>query len=181
VGEGISFCAVCDGDFYKGKTVLVAGGGNSALQEAMLLSDGCREVILLQDMDFFTGEAKLREAVLARENVKGITGVAIRELLTENGEFRGVVAEKKADGEKITVYGDGLFVAIGLIPENENFRDVAPLNDYGYIDAGEDCLTGRPGIYTAGDCRAKSVRQITTAVADGAVAALAACRYLDTL
>lgn len=181
VGEGISFCAVCDGDFYKGKTVLVAGGGNSALQEAMLLSDGCKEVILLQDMDFFTGEAKLREAVLARENVKGITGVAIRELLTENGEFRGVVAEKKADGEKITVYGDGLFVAIGLIPENENFRDVAPLNAYGYIDAGEDCLTGRPGIYTAGDCRAKSVRQITTAVADGAVAALAACRYLDTL
>jgi thioredoxin reductase (NADPH) len=138
-------------------------------------------VILLQDLDFFTGEAKLREAVLARENVKGITGVAIRELLTENGELRGVVAEKKANGEKFTVECDGLFVAIGLIPENENFRDVAPLNDYGYIDAGEDCLTGRPGIYTAGDCRAKSVRQITTAVADGAVAALAACRYLDTL
>ncbi len=181
VGEGISFCAVCDGDFYKGKTVAVAGGGNSALQEAMLLSDSCKEVILLQDMDFFTGEAKLQEVVLNKANVQAHTGVAIRELVTENGGLSGVVIEKKTTGERESIACDGLFVAIGLIPENDAFANVTKLNAYGYIDAGEDCLTGTPGIYTAGDCRSKTVRQVTTAVADGAVAALAACRYIDTM
>lgn len=178
VGNGISFCAVCDGDFYKGQNVCVAGGGNSALQEALLLADICESVTMLQDLDYFTGEKKLQDALLARENVQIVTGARITELLQENGELTGVAVET-GDGKK-QISCQGLFVAIGLIPENKAFEGLVRLNEYGYIDAGEDCATGCQGIYCAGDCRAKSVRQLTTAVADGAVAALAACRYIDS-
>ena len=179
VGEGISFCAVCDGDFYSGKTVCVAGGGNSALQEAILLAGKCAKVIMLQDLPEFTGEKKLQEILFARENVEKRTGVKITALETEGGELRGVRVEPRAGGKSETVACDGLFVAIGLIPENGVFREVADLNEYGYIDSGESCTTKTPGIYAAGDCRSKSVRQLTTAAGDGAVAALAACRYID--
>lgn len=177
VGEGISFCAVCDGDFYKGKTVCVAGGGNSALQEAILLAEKCREVIMLQDLDFFTGEKRLQDVLFSRENVRAVTGCHITKLIAENKEFKGV--EIETGGEKRRIECDGLFVAIGLIPENEPFAELADLNDYGYFDSDEQCLTHTPGIFVAGDCRSKRIRQLTTAVADGAVAALAACRYLN--
>ena len=179
VGEGISFCAVCDGDFYAGKTVCVAGGGNSALQEAILLAEKCKEVIMLQDLDFFTGEERLQEVLFARENVRKYTGVKINELLTSGGELKGIAIENRADGEKQVVSCDGLFVAIGLIPENEPFKELADLNSYGYFDTDERCLTKTPGVFVAGDCRSKGVRQLTTAVADGATAALAACRYIN--
>ncbi len=179
VGEGISFCAVCDGDFYSGKTVCVAGGGNSALQEAILLSGKCAKVIMLQDLPEFTGEKKLQEILFARENVEKRTGVKITGLETADGELRGVTVEPREGGPAETVACDGLFVAIGLIPENEAFRDLAALNSYGYFDSGEQCTTKTPGIYVAGDCRSKSVRQLTTAAGDGAAAALAACRYID--
>ena len=179
VGEGISFCAVCDGDFYSGKTVCVAGGGNSALQEAILLSGKCAKVIMLQDLPEFTGEKKLQEILFARENVEKRTGVKITGLETADGELRGVTVEPREGGPAETVSCDGLFVAIGLIPENEAFRDLAALNSYGYFDSGEQCTTKTPGIYVAGDCRSKSVRQLTTAAGDGAAAALAACRYID--
>ena len=179
VGEGISFCAVCDGDFYSGQTVCVAGGGNSALQEAILLAGKCSKVIMLQDLPEFTGEKKLQEILFARENVEKRTGVKITGLETENGELRGVTVETREGGEKETVACDGLFVAIGLIPENEAFAELADLNAWGYFDSDENCITRTPGIYAAGDCRSKKVRQLTTAVADGAAAALAACRYID--
>lgn len=181
VGEGISFCAVCDGDFYAGKTVCVAGGGNSALQEAILLSEKCREVILLQDLPRFTGEERLREVLFARDNVRGIVNTKIEALVTENGELRGVEISDRTSGEKQTVECDGLFVAIGLIPENEPYKDLADLNAWGYFDSDEACLTKTPGVFVAGDCRAKQVRQLTTASADGATAALAACRYINEL
>lgn len=177
VGEGISFCAVCDGDFYKNKTVCVAGGGNSALQEAILLSDKCEKVIMLQDLDFFTGEERLQKVLFARNNVSSLTGVKIVRLLTENGEFSGVEIEQK--GELKQIKADGLFVAIGLIPENEPFKDLAELNDFGYFESDEKCLTKTEGIFVAGDCRSKNIRQVTTAVADGTVAALAACDYIN--
>lgn len=177
VGEGISFCAVCDGDFYTGKTVCVAGGGNSALQEAILLAGKCAKVIMLQDLPEFTGEKKLQEILFSRPNVEKHTGVKITALNTEGGELTGVTVEK--DGKAETVGCDGLFTAIGLIPENEAFKDLADLNAWGYFDSGEDCATKTPGIYAAGDCRSKSVRQLTTAAGDGAAAALAACRYID--
>lgn len=179
VGEGISFCAVCDGDFYSGKTVCVAGGGNSALQEAILLAEKCKEVIMLQDLPYFTGEAKLQEILFARPNVRAFSDVKINRLLTEGGALRGVEIEGRSSGEKQEIACDGLFVAIGLIPENKPFADLASLNDYGYFDSDEQCLTRTEGIYVAGDCRSKRIRQLTTAVADGATAALAACRYID--
>ena len=179
VGEGISFCAVCDGDFYTGRRVCVAGGGNSALQEAVLLSEKCSEVIMLQDLDFFTGEQKLQDVLFAKPNVKAFTGVGISRFIVKDGELCGLEIEEKKSGVKRTVECDGLFVAIGLIPENEPYKALADLNEYGYFDSDERCLTRTPGIYVAGDCRSKTVRQLTTAVADGASAALAACRYIQ--
>ena len=181
VGEGISFCAVCDGDFYKNKVVAVAGGGNSALQEAILLSDKCSKVIMLQDMPFFTGEEKLQEVLFARANVEAHTGVKIEKLITENGEFSGVEISESETGNKQIINCDGLFVAIGLVPENEPFKDLAELNDWGYFASDESCVTKTPGIFVAGDCRSKFIRQITTAAADGTIAALAACRYINEM
>ncbi len=181
VGEGVSFCAVCDGDFYSGKDVCVAGGGNSALQEAVLLSDKCSSVTILQDLPYLTAEEKLQETVRGRDNVTVITDVAVTGLLTENGEFTGVEITGRTDKEVRSINCDGLFVAIGLIPENGPFEELASLNEYGYFDSDEQCLTKTPGIFVAGDCRSKHVRQLTTAAADGAVAALAACRYINGL
>lgn len=179
VGEGISYCAVCDGDFYTGKTVCVAGGGNSALQEAILLADKCREVIMLQDLPVFTGEARLQDVLFAKDNVRSFTNVKITELRTDDDGFKGVVIEDRTNGTLQQIDCDGLFVAIGLIPENEGFKDLADLNSYGYFDSDEQCTTKTPGIFVAGDCRSKNIRQLTTAAADGAVAALAACRYIN--
>ena len=180
VGEGISFCAVCDGDFYAGKKVAVAGGGNSALQEAILLSEKCSEVVMLQDLDFFTGEKRLQEVLFAKPHVSAVTGCHLTALRTDaEGNFTGVQITKTATGETEEITADGLFVAIGLIPENEPFKALADLNAYGYFDSDEACTTRTPGIFVAGDCRSKAIRQVTTAASDGAVAALAACRYLD--
>ena len=179
VGDGISFCAVCDGDFYTGRRVCVAGGGNSALQEAILLSEKCSEVIMLQDLDFFTGEQKLQEVLFAKSNVRTFTGVKIERFIVRDGELSGLEILQTGSGEKRIVECDGLFVAIGLIPENGPFEGLADLNGFGYFDSDERCLTKTPGIFVAGDCRSKSVRQLTTAVADGACAALAACRYIQ--
>lgn len=181
VGSGISFCAVCDGDFYTGQTVCMAGGGNSALQEAILLSGKCKEVIILQDLPEFTGEKKLQEILFAKPNVRAITSVKITGLEAEGESLKAVkILHKDTEAEE-TIECQGLFIAIGLIPENEPFANLADLNDYGYFASGEDCTTRTPGIYVAGDCRSKYVRQITTANADGSIAALAACRYIDAL
>ena len=179
VGNGISFCALCDGEYYRGQTVAVAGGGNSALQEATLLADVCKEVVMVQDLDFFTGEETLANALLSRQNVRALTGTTIEEIVTEEGTLRGLKLRKKATDEVIELLCDGLFVAIGLIPENGAFSSLVPLDKAGYIDSGEDCETGCPGIFSAGDCRRKRVRQLATAAGDGAVAALAACEYIN--
>lgn len=176
IGDGISFCAVCDGAFYAGKTVAVIGGGNSALQEALLLAETSARVIVVQNLENFTGERSLVELLLARPNVEVMFGSTVAEFVGED-TLSGVVVENAAH-ERRTLEVDGVFVAIGLAPENGAFEPLVRL-DGGYIDAGEDCLTSAAGIFTAGDCRTKRVRQITTAVADGASAALAACAYLD--
>ena len=181
VGEGISFCAVCDGDFYSGQTVCVAGGGNSALQEAILLAGKCAKVIMLQDLPEFTGEKKLQDILFSRPNVEKRTGVKITALNTEAGALRSVTVVPQCGGVEEQVACDGLFVAIGLIPENGVFAGLADLNRWGYFDSDEKCETKTPGVYVAGDCRSKTVRQLTTAAGDGAVAALAACRYIDAM
>ncbi|MEA4966371.1 MAG: FAD-dependent oxidoreductase [Oscillospiraceae bacterium] len=179
VGNGISFCAVCDGDFYKGQTVAVAGGGNSALQEALLLSDVCRDVIVVQDLEALTGEQRSQDALRARKNVRIITGTVIDALQTAGGKVTGLHLREQKSGETSVLACDGMFVAIGLIPDNGPFADLVPLNPWGYADCGESCESGTPGVFAAGDCRAKTIRQLTTAVGDGAIAAVVACRYID--
>lgn len=177
VGEGISFCAVCDGAFYSGKTVAVIGGGNSALQEALLLSDLAEKVYLVQNLDYLTGEDKLQEQLKAKENVEIILGNVVDSLIGDT-ELSGINV-KNAGGEIRELTIDGMFVAIGLVPQNEPFAELITLNNWGYVDAGEDCLTSAEGIFVAGDCRSKKIRQVATAAADGAIAALAACDYVD--
>ena len=179
VGEGISFCAVCDGAFYKNKTVAVVGGGNSALQEAILLSDTAKKVYVVQNLDFFTGEKKLAEQLEKLENVEIILGVTVDSFVGDN-ELEGIVIKNSA-GETRKLELDGLFVAIGLIPQNEAFKNVVKLDGRGYAEVDESCETETKGIFVAGDCRTKKIRQVTTAAADGAIAALAACDYVDGL
>lgn len=180
VGQGVSYCAVCDGAFFKGQTVAVLGGGNSALQEAVLLSEGCEKVYVIQNLDYFTGEARLVEKLSEKDNVEFIMGTVISELKGDTA-LDSLVLRREADGSESNLKVDGLFVAIGLVPENEAFVDIAGLNEWGYIDSDESCLTKTAGVFVAGDCRSKLIRQITTATADGSVAALAACRYIDSL
>ena len=179
VGNGISFCAVCDGDFFSGQTVCVAGGGNSALQEAILLAEKCKKVIILQDLPELTGEATLQNILRSRANVEIETNRKIVGVQANGDGLTGVTVQDRVTGAEKTIPCEGLFIAIGLIPENGPFADLADLNSYGYFASGEDCLTRTPGVYVAGDCRSKSIRQLTTACADGAVAALAACRYVN--
>ncbi len=179
VGEGISFCAVCDGAFYEGKTVAVIGGGNSALQEAILLSDLAKKVYVIQNLDAFTGESRLVEQLSKKENVEIILGTVVEKLLGET-ELTGI-AVKNNNGEEKTIEIDGMFVAIGLVPQNEPFAEVIGLNKWGYAEAGEDCLTNAKGIFVAGDCRSKKIRQVATAASDGAIASLAACDYIEQM
>ncbi len=182
VGEGISYCAVCDGAFYKGKHVAVIGGGNTALQEAVLLSETCAQVTVVQNLAFLTGEESLQKILRMRTNVDFIYNATVDALLGSN-EFAGIVIRDSVSGETRDLHVDGIFVCIGQIPENGAFADVVTLNDYGYVIADEACRPAStlPGVFVAGDCRTKTVRQVTTATADGAVAALAACRYVDGL
>ena len=176
VGNGVSYCAVCDGAFFKDQVTGVVGGGNSALQEAVLLSDLCEKVYVFQNLSFFTGEKKLLEILSQKDNVELLTDVTVKELKGES-ELSGVVLNTMAGEKEIKL--DGLFVAIGLEPKNSAFAETAGLDKDGYFDSDESCVTKTEGIFVAGDCRQKKIRQITTASADGAVAALAACRYLD--
>ena len=179
VGEGISFCAVCDGAFYKDKTVAVVGGGNSALQEAILLADTAKKVYVVQNLDFFTGEKKLVDQLERLDNIEIILGVTVDSFVGDN-ELEGVVIKNSA-GETRTLEIDGLFVAIGLIPQNDAFKNVVTLDGRGYAEVDESCEAETNGIFVAGDCRTKKIRQVTTAAADGAIAALAACDYIDGL
>ena len=178
IGNGISFCAVCDGAFYTNQEVAMIGGGNSALQEALLLSEICKKVTIVQNLADFTGEKKLAEALLARDNVQVHFSTVVSEYLVEKGKFRGLKL-KKDSGETFCAPCDGAFLAVGLEPQNGPFAHLAGLNAWGYFDSAEDCVTKTPGLFVAGDCRSKRIRQVVTASADGAVAAMAACSYLD--
>ena len=180
IGNGISFCAVCDGAFYKNQEVAVIGGGNSALQEAILLSDVASKVYVVQNLDYLTGEKKLAEQLYAKENVEIITGSVVK-AVNGDDELESIVITKTADGQERKIETKGMFVAIGLIPQNAPFGNVIGLDSYGYADSDESCTTQTNGIFVAGDCRKKRIRQVATACSDGAVAALAACDYIDSL
>ena len=178
VGDGVSFCAVCDGAFYKDQNVGLVGGGNSALQEAVLLSGLVKKLTIFQDLPYLTGEVKLQEELLRHDNVEIHTGVRVVSYLPGDS-FRGVTVEETETGEKKDYLLDGLFVAIGLVPQNELFKDLIELDARGYAASDESTLTRTPGVFVAGDCRAKRIRQVATASADGAVAALRAADYLE--
>ena len=176
VGAGVCFCAVCDGAFYKGETVAVNGGGNSALQDAMLLSETSKKVYLIHRRDSFRGEAKLVEALRAKANVEFVLSAKIVELVGGE-ELSAIVVEQ--EGQRRTLDVAGLFVAVGHAPDNGIFAGHIALDTAGYANSAENCLTKTEGLFVAGDCRTKSVHQLTTAVGDGSVAALAACNWLD--
>jgi len=179
IGKGISFCAVCDGAFYTGQEVAMVGGGNSALQEALLLSEVCSKVTVIQNLADFTGEKTLADALLKKDNVEVFFSTVVAGYEQTGNALSGLKLRSEADGSERSIKVDGAFLAVGLMPENEPFSEFAELNAWGYFDCGEDCLTKTEGVFVAGDCRSKAIRQVVTASADGAVAAMAACRYLD--
>ena len=179
IGNGISFCAVCDGAFYAGQEVAMIGGGNSALQEALLLSEVCKKVTIVQNLADFTGEKKLADALAEKENVTAVFNTVVAAYKQTNGTLTGLQLRNEQTGELTEISVDGAFLAVGLQPENEPFAALAGLNDWGYFDTAEDCCTATPGLFVAGDCRSKRIRQVVTAAGDGAIAAMAACRYLD--
>ena len=179
IGNGISFCAVCDGAFYADQDVAMIGGGNSALQEALLLADVCRSVTIVQNLAFFTGEQKLADTLSHKDNVKVLFSTVVSEYETEGGKLTGLKLHNDATGEDSAISVDGAFLAVGLMPENEPFSALENLNEWGYFDTDESCCTQTPGVFVAGDCRSKRIRQVVTASADGAIAAMAACRYLE--
>ena len=178
IGNGISFCALCDGAFYKDKEVAVIGGGNSALQEAVLLSQSCKKVTVIQNLAFLTGETKLADILNSKDNVEIIYNTVVTELISD-GELNAIMIKNTETGDEKKLDLDGMFVAIGLVPDTDVAKDLTTLDDRGYIVSGEDTLTNVDGVFAAGDCRTKGVRQIATAIADGASAALGACKYIE--
>ena len=132
-------------------------------------------------MPYFTGESRLQDVLFERQNVKAFTNIKVKNIISENDEFKGINVENTKEQTTFDVYCDGMFVAIGLIPENKPFENLANLNTYGYFDSDESCTTKTQGIFVAGDCRSKRIRQVATAISDGAVAALAACNYINQL
>ena len=175
-GKGVSYCATCDGAFYKGKTVAVTGGGNTAVEDAIYLCGMAEKVYLVHRRNEFRAEETLVNAAKAIENLEFVTPYVVKELKGEP-KLSSVVLENREDGSEKELTVDGLFVAIGQEPATASFKDLVTLSG-GYIEAGEDCRTNIPGIFAAGDGRTKKVRQLTTACADGAVAALAAVDFI---
>ena len=146
-----------------------------------MLSDICSEVVIIQNLSFMTGEKKLLQILETKDNVSMVFDTVVTSLVAENGELRKINLKNTVTGEDGSLELDGMFVAIGQQPENHAFASLTALDNYGYIIAGEDCLTDTEGVFVAGDCRTKRIRQVTTAASDGAIAALAACRYVDGL
>ena len=178
VGKGISYCATCDGNFYRKKIVAVVGGGNTALEDALYLSDLAEKVYLIHRRDSFRGEEANVSRLTARDNVEFIYNSNVTKLISDK-RLRAIEVTNKIDGSVRTVELNGLFVAVGRVPENRNFADLVSLDDAGYVEAGEDCHTSCAGIFAAGDNRTKTLRQLVTAAADGAMAATEAVKYIS--
>lgn len=176
-GSGVSYCATCDGAFFKGRDVAVIGGGSTALQDAQFLSEYCSKVYVVHRRDEFRGEEKLVEQLRARENVEFVLSATVVDIIGEN-VVEGLLLHNKKTNKDFRLDVAGVFMAIGQIPQNEIFSGLVQLDGAGFVAASEDCITSHPGIFAAGDCRTKDVRQLTTAAADGAVAALAASKYI---
>ena len=178
VGKGVSYCATCDGNFYRKKVVAVVGGGNTALEDALYLSDIAEKVYLIHRRDSFRGEEANVSRLTARENVEFIYNSNVTKLISDK-RLRAIEVTNNLDGSVRTVELNGLFVAVGRIPENRNFANLVKLDDAGYVEAGEDCHTSCDGVFVAGDNRTKTLRQLVTAAADGAMAATEAVKYIN--
>lgn len=173
VGKGVSYCATCDGAFFREKDVAVVGGGNTALEDALFLSGYCNKVYLIHRRDSFRGEEYLVDKLSQKENVEFLINSRVTDLKGDD-RLEEITVENVATKEKINIKLEGLFIAIGQMPDNEAFKSVVELDDKGYIVSGEDCTTKTKGVYVAGDCRTKEIRQLATAAADGAVAGIKA-------
>ena len=173
-GKGVSYCAICDGAFYKGRSVAVVGGGSAALQSAIMLAGICREVTLIHRRADFRGETVLAARAAAAQIITLCLESRVVALL--GGDRLTGISVENNGGQKSDLSVDCLFVSVGQEPDNARFEGLVTLQN-GYIAAGEDCQTSCSGIFAAGDCRTKAVRQLTTAAADGTVAGLAASRW----
>lgn len=178
VGAGVSYCATCDGAFFRGQVTAVVGGGSTALEDAEFLSAYCEKVYLIHRREEFRGEQWLVDSLRKKENVEFVLNAVVTDIIGD-GNVQGVRVKDTKTGESRELSVAGLFVAIGQIPDNKSFESLVELDEGGYIRAQEDCKTTNAGVFAAGDCRTKAVRQLTTAAADGAVAGLAACEYIN--
>lgn len=176
-GKGVSYCATCDGAFYKGKKVVVVGGGNTALEDALYLSNVAEKVYLVYRRDKFRGAEASVEKLKEKPNVVFVLNSVVTKLLA-NGKLQALEVTNN-DGSTRTIEADGVFVAVGRAPENQGFAKLVKLDDAGYVIAGENCHTNTDGIFVAGDTRTKEVRQLVTATSDGAIAATEAVKYLN--
>jgi thioredoxin reductase (NADPH) len=179
-GRGISYCATCDGAYFEGKDIHVVGGGNSAVEESLFHTKFARSVTIIHQFDHFQAEASTAEEALANPKIKVIWDSEPRALSGETA-LGTITVENVKTKERTELVTDGVFVFIGLVPRADLVKGIVSLNKWGYVETGEDMSTSVPGLYVAGDLRAKQFRQITTAVSDGTIAALAAQKYLKQL
>lgn len=180
IGRGISYCATCDGPFFKDEDVAVIGDGNSAFQYALLLANYCKSVTICTLFDWFVADNALVEKAKSLNNVKIITDVSTKEyIISDNNDLSGLKFRNLKTNEESSINVKGCFIAIGQIPDNKIFANLVDLDDQGFIIANESCLTKTEGLFVCGDCRTKEVRQVTTAASDGAIAATQAVKYID--
>lgn len=178
-GKGVSYCATCDGAFFRGKVAAVIGGGNTALEDALFLSNLCESVFLIHRRNAFRGEKLLADAVKKRKNIIFHGETVVKEILGEKAVTAAVIRNINSGQEELLPVS-AVFIAIGLVPDNRIFSEL-PLDSNGYILAEDDCKTSLAGVFAAGDTRAKALRQILTAASDGATAAFQAASYVNTL
>ena len=176
-GMGVSYCATCDAAFFQDRTVVVVGGGNVAVEDAILLSRTCKKVYLVHRRDELRAEKILQECLFACKNVELIWD-SIPLSIEGTDKVEALKIQNKKTQEESFIETDGVFIAVGIVPGTEKFKDLVKLDEAGYIVAGEDGITSEPGIFAAGDIRTKNLRQVVTAVADGANAVASAQRYL---
>ena len=179
VGKGISYCAVCDGPFYTGQDVAIIGGGNSAMQEALMLSSYCKSVTMIQNLAFFTGEKALQEQIEKTENIKVLFNKLVVGLLGDDS-LNAIVLQDQLSKQKEVFETSSIFVAIGQEANNDAFKNICDLDQQGFIVSDEMCNTKTSGVFVAGDCKVKKIRQVVTATSDGSIAALQAIKYLDS-
>lgn len=177
--RGVSYCATCDGAFFKGKKVFVVGGGNTAVEDALYLSNICKEVTLVVRKNYLRAERYLSDSLDRRSNINKFMQSRIREIKGDKIVESVVIEDKGGNCREIHI--DGIFIAIGYEPDNEIYKNQIEMNENMYFISDESCVTNVPGVFVAGDCRLKPIRQIVTAVADGAVAGSMAIRFLSEI